>query len=121
MYMELLEELNTLGVDTSEGLDRVMEDRELYAMMLGMFLDAVREHDITPDDFDSGDMDALIQKVHTLKGVTGNLALTPLFEGYVETLGLLRAGDAARGKARYENLLPAQATIIDCIRRHQNN
>ena len=117
--MNLMEELKSMGADVEEGLDRVMGDHDLYNMMLGMFLDAVKEHAIALEDFDAGDMEGLIKKVHTLKGTTGNLALTPLFDGYTEILGLLRAGKAAEGKAGYEKLLPVQVAVIDCIRRHQ--
>lgn len=117
--MNLTEELKSLGADVQEGLDRVMGDRDLYEMMLGMFLSSVEEHSIAPEDFDAEDLGGLIKKVHTLKGITGNLALTPLFNGYTEALGLLRAGKAGEGKAAYKKLLPAQSAMIECIRRHQ--
>lgn len=42
------EELEKLGVDVDEGLDRVMGDESLYEMMLGMFLEAVEESSIEP-------------------------------------------------------------------------
>jgi len=117
--MSLIEELNTLGVDTGEGLDRVMGDKDLYTMMLGMFVDAVKTNAFTLDEFDGSDLDELIRKVHTLKGTTGNLSLTPLYNGYNEALVLLRAGQPAQAKARLEQALPAQEKILDCIKRHQ--
>lgn len=117
--MNLTEELKNLGVDVQEGLDRVMGDRDLYEMMLGMFLSAVEEHSVAPADFDAEDLDGLIKKIHALKGITGNLALTPLFDGYTKTLELLRAERPAEGRAAYEKLLPAQAAMIECIQRHQ--
>lgn len=117
--MNLTEELKSLGADVQEGLDRVMGDRDLYEMMLGMFLSAVEEHSIAPEDFDAEDLDGLIKRVHALKGITGNLALTPLFDGYTKALELLRAGKAGESRAAYEKLLPAQAAMIECIRRHQ--
>lgn len=113
--MSLMEELNALGVDTAEGLDRVMGDNDLYVMMLGMFADAIKSSNITPADFDGADLKGLTDKVHTLKGTTGNLALTPLFAAYNEALGLLRAGQAAQAKAVYEKVLPVQQKILDCI------
>lgn len=117
--MNLMEELKNLGADVQEGLDRVMGDGELYEMMLGMFLSSLEENSIAPADFDAEDLDGLIKKVHTLKGITGNLSLTQLFDGYTKTLELLRAGKAGEGRMAYEGLLPAQAAIIGCIRRHQ--
>ena len=79
--MSLLEELRTLGVDTAEGLDRVMGDSDLSEMMLGMFVDAVKNADISLDEVSGSDLDGLIRTIHTLKGTTGNLSLTPLFNG----------------------------------------
>ena len=117
--MNYLEELKSLGADVDEGLDRVMGDEDLYTMMLGMFVGNVEENAITAADFDGPDLEELIKKVHSLKGITGNLALTPLFTGYTEILGQLRAKQAAEGKAGYEKLLPVQSAILDCIRSHQ--
>ena len=116
--MSLIEDLNALGVDTAEGMDRVMGDRDLYEMMLGMFVDAIQSSNIAAADFDGGDLEDLTRKVHTLKGTTGNLALTPLFNAYNEALGLLRAGQPAQAKAVYEGMLPVQSKILDCINRH---
>lgn len=118
--MSLLEELTALGADTEEALDRIMGDTELYEMMLGMFVDNVREADISLDEFGGGNLDGLIRKIHALKGTTGNLALTPLFEGYNRSLELLRAGQPAQAKAEFERMLPVQTKILDCINRHKN-
>ena len=118
--MNLIEELNALGVDTTEALDRVMGDEDLYEMMLGMFVDALQSSPITLEEFGGGDLDDLIRKVHTLKGTTGNLSLTPLFKGYNETLVLLRGGQAGQARAEFERMLPAQAKIVDCINQHKN-
>ena len=118
--MSWIEELNALGVDTAEALDRVMGDEDLYEMMLGMFVDTLQSSPVTPEEFDGGSLDDLIRKVHTLKGTTGNLSLTPLFNGYNETLGLLRGGQIGPARAEFERMLPIQAKIVDCINQHKN-
>ena len=97
--MNLMEQLKGLGVNVTEGMDRVMGDASLYEMMLGMFVDSVRDNPISAGDFDGADLDGLIKRVHTLKGMTGNLSLTPLFNGYNEALVLLRAGKPAEARA----------------------
>lgn len=117
--MSFMEELKSLGADVDEGLDRVMGDEDLYTMMLGMLQGTLEENHIELEDFDGGDLEELIKKVHSMKGITGNLALTPLFTGYTEILGQLRAGQAKQGKAGYEKLLPVQTAILDCIQRNQ--
>lgn len=117
--MALLDELRTLGVNVDEGLDRVMGDKDLYEMMLGMFLDSVRDNPVNSADFDAADLDALIKRIHMLKGVTGNLSITPLFNSYTESLGLLRAGKPQEAKKIYAKLAPVQEEIISCINRNK--
>ena len=117
--MSMIDELKGLGVDVNEGLDRVMGDTSLYEMMLGMFIGSVNDTSITPADFEESDLDPLIKKIHMLKGVTGNLAITPLFTTYTEVLGLLRNGQAKEARAGYEKLVPVQSAIVDCIKRYQ--
>ncbi len=79
--MGLFDELKELGVDVNEGLERVMDDESLYETMLGMFVDKVGSDRIELKDFDAESLDELIGRVHMLKGLTGNLAMTPLFNG----------------------------------------
>ena len=116
--MDLISELKNLGVDVNEGLERVMGDNSLYEMMLGMFIGSVNDNPVNPSDFDAGSVDALIERIHMLKGVTGNLAITPLFNSYTDTLGLLRTGKTAEAKTMFEQMIPLQAQIVDCINSH---
>ena len=118
--MSLLEDLSMLGVDTEEAMDRVMGDQDLYEMMLGMFVDGLQSSIISLSEFDSDNIDELIKKVHTLKGTTGNLSLTDLFNRYNKTLVLLRAGQTGMARAEFEQLLPIQKEIVDCINKHKN-
>ena len=118
--MAMMEELKGLGVDVDEGMERVMGDADLYEMMLGMFLDSIRDNPVASEDFDGSDLDALIKRVHTLKGITGNLAITPLFDGYTESLGLLRDNRPKEAKAIFARILPVQTDIIACINRYRN-
>ena len=118
--MDLLTELEGLGVNVKEGMERVMDDKDLYTMMLDMFVTAIETTPIQPEDFDGGTLDDLIGKIHTLKGTTGNLSIQPLFTRYTQSLTLLREGKPAEAKAAYQELLPIQGQILECIRKHQN-
>ena len=115
----MIEELKSMGVNVDEALDRVMGDTDLYGMMLGMFLSSLAENPVEPGDFDGGNLDDVIRRVHTLKGVTGNLGITPLFNGYNEMLGQLRGGQAREAKATFERIQPIQTKVVECIKRHQ--
>lgn len=118
--MNLFEELKDLGVDVTEGLERVMDDESLYETMLGMYIDRVNANPIAMEDFDGEDLEALIARVHMLKGLTGNLAMKPLFAGYMQMLDLLRTDRPKEAKKEYEQILPVQTAIIDCIKRHMS-
>lgn len=118
--MSLFAELKELGVNVEEGLERVMDDEPLYETMLGMFLEKVNTNPIKIEDFASKDLDTLIERVHILKGLTGNLAMTPLFEGYEKALVFLRTDRAGDAMKEYEGLLPTQTAIIECIKRYVN-
>jgi len=116
--MGMMDELRAMGMAVDEGLDRVMGATDLYEMMLGMFVDSVRDNPIHAEEFDGNDLEELIKKVHAIKGVTGNLSLTPLYEGYNQSLNLLRKGNPSEAKAAYEKLRPVQEEVIACIKRH---
>lgn len=118
--MSFFEELKELGVNVNEGLERVMDDEPLYETMLGMFIDKVNSNPIKLEDFDAKDLDELIGRVHILKGLTGNLAITPLFDGYMQVLDLLRTNHAGEALKEYQRILPAQAAIIECIKGYIN-
>ncbi len=118
--MSFFEELKSLGVNVEEGLERVMDDEPLYETMLGMYVDKVDSTPIAMEDFDAENLDTLIGRVHILKGLTGNLAMTPLFAGYMQTLNLLRTGYAKEAAEEYKRILPAQRAIIDCIKRNMD-
>ena len=117
--MTFLQELESLGVDVQEGLDRVMNDESLYVMMCGMFVDSVQSSPISLEEFDGASLEELTGKIHALKGTTGNLSLTPLFTRYEKSLTLLRANQPAEAKAVYQELLPLQDQILACIKRSQ--
>lgn len=89
--MLTMEKLISYGADTEAGLQRCMNNEAFYLQLIGMILKepsfdkleaAVADHDLK----------AAFEAAHALKGVTGNLALTPLYEPVVEITELLRAG-----------------------------
>lgn len=67
-------------------LDELSEDENIAAMK------AARER---------GDADAFSAAVHALKGLSGNLGLTPLYEKCTELMAALRAGDTASADRLY--------------------
>lgn len=98
----------------------MLDDEPLYETMLGMYIDKVNSNPIAMEDFDADNLDTLIGRVHILKGLTGNLAMTPLFGGYLQMLDFLRTDRPKEAAEEYERILPIQAAIVDCIKRHRS-
>ncbi len=115
--MEFLDELQMLGVDVDEGVDRLMGNTDLYERMLIKFADMLKETPVT-DDFNNDNCAETIQSIHALKGAAGNLSIRPLYEAYTKIVNLLRAGEILQAKDEIRRILPAQENIVECIRRH---
>ena len=105
--MDLIAELEGLGVNTSEALSRFMNNKALYA----------READVS-SHFKAKDYDTAVASAHTLKGVTGNLSLTPLYAAYTDIVALLRGGQPEKAEAILEEILPTEEKIIACIEKN---
>mgnify|MGYP002627413296 CR=1 FL=1 len=76
--MLTIAKLQEYGVNTKEGLARCMNMEKFYFRMLGMGL--------KNDSFDKleksladGNLEEAFEQAHALKGVVGNLAITPIF------------------------------------------
>lgn len=115
--MTLLEELKDLGVDIEGGLKRLGGNEKLYTRLMGSFLKTIEANSVRPD-FDAADCTEAIEKAHAIKGTSGNLSITPLYEAYTEILNLLRGGQPEDARRLLEEILPQQEKIIDCIKKH---
>ena len=117
--MGLLDELRLLGANVDEAVERMMGNEAFYQKMLGKF-PAMFESTALSTDFDGSDCGPAIEKAHTLKGVTGNLSLTPLYEAYTEITNLLRAGEVEPARELLIGIQPVQEKIVACIKKHCN-
>lgn len=116
--MSLLTELKEMGVNTDEALARFMNNSAFYERMLGKFV-ANAESTEVMSFIDSGDFEQAEKNAHTLKGVTGNLSLTPLFKGYDGVVSAIRSGDFTAAKQIMSDTLPVQEKILDCIKKYK--
>lgn len=117
--MSLFDELKDLGVNIEEGKKRLMGNESLYERMLGTFVKMMNDTSIEPGDFDCDDCTEMIEKTHAIKGASGNLSLTPVYEAYTKIVDLLRQNKPAEAKVIYEEVLPVQTEIIRCIEKNQ--
>jgi HPt (histidine-containing phosphotransfer) domain-containing protein len=103
---EKLNKLKNWGCDINGALERFLNDKDLYCECLLMFVE--------DDNFKSlklhiNDEDKKVpfSYVHTLKGVAGNLGLSPLFESLSELCDALRVDDYYVNSGLYER------TVVD--------
>ncbi|MDR1178959.1 MAG: Hpt domain-containing protein [Spirochaetales bacterium] len=78
-------------IDLKTGLGRVRGNAVIYKKMLGMFLDS-KEFAAFDEALAAGDYQKAADVAHAIKGLTGNLALTPLFEESTSLMNQLRGG-----------------------------
>ena len=112
--MDILEELRELGADIDEGLERFMKNEELYKRMLAKLPSNIEKLEILPF-IEAGDNQTALSNAHTLKGVTGNLSLAPLFKAYTDIVALFRADKPEEAKALMLEIIPVQDKIVACI------
>lgn len=117
--MNLLDELRALGVDVDDGLKRVMGNEKLYTRLLGSFVKMIKGSEV-PLDFDASDCTEAIEKAHAIKGTSGNLSLTPIYNSYNEILTLLRTGKPEEARELLKKIVPVQNEIVACIEKNMN-
>lgn len=85
-----IENLKMYGADVEDGLGRCMNNEGFYLKLVERSL-----QDASFDDLETaiheGDLDKAFEVAHSLKGVMGNLALTPIYNPVVEITELLRS------------------------------
>jgi hypothetical protein len=99
-----IEALKNLGANTEEGLERCMGMEDFYIEMIELGLSDERFQQLGPC-LESGNVEEAFEVVHALKGVIGNLALTPLYETICEITEHLRAKEDIDYKPLYDKLL----------------
>ncbi|MCI9463465.1 MAG: Hpt domain-containing protein [Lachnospiraceae bacterium] len=115
--MSLFEDLKALDVDVDGGLKRINGNEKLYTKLLGSFVKSINTYHVETD-FDGNDYEDVIEKTHAIKGVSGNLSITPVYESYTKIVDLLRTGKPEEARAILEQILPVQAQIVECIEKY---
>ena len=89
--MLTLDSLRAWGADVDDGMKRCMNNEAFY---LRLIVKAMQETscDDLKQAVENGDLTRGFEIAHALKGVTGNLALTPIDKPVREITELLRAG-----------------------------
>ena len=99
-----IDRLKELGANVEEGLERCMGMEDFYIEMVELGLSDERFEELGPT-LEAGNLENAFEQVHALKGVIGNLALTPLYETVCELTEHLRAKEQIDYKPLYDKLI----------------
>ncbi len=102
--MITIEELKNLGADVQTGLARCVGKEDLYLKLVSMGLGDVKFEELETA-LQTQNLDKAFELCHALKGVIGNLALTPMFEALSSLTEKLRNHEAADYSAMYLDIM----------------
>ena len=85
-----IDALKNYGANVEEGLGRCMGNETLFLRLVSI-IPSEKNFVLLKENIEANDLVSAFEAAHALKGITGNLALTPLYEPIVEITELLRA------------------------------
>lgn len=88
--MATIDDLKAYGANTEAALSRLMGNGDFYLKLIPKVFED-RNFDALSESIAAKDLDKAFEAAHSLKGVLGNLELTPLLKPVVEITELLRA------------------------------
>lgn len=109
-------ELESLGVNITETMQRFMNNEDLYLRILRKF-PADTSFASAVQAKDAGDDENAEMHIHTLKGVSSNLGLTPITEITAEMMQEFRKGQAKNAYARFDELSRKCTEFVNIIQQ----
>jgi len=109
--MMTIDALQQFGANTREGLGRCMNNEAFYLRLVNISLNDASFEKLEAAVKD-GDRKAAFEAAHALKGVMGNLSLTPLYEAVSEMTELLRADKDADYPALLDDILQKRGALL---------
>lgn len=106
-----IEKLRELGANVDEGLERCMGMEDFYLEMIELGLSDER-FEALGKALEEGNLDRAFEDAHALKGVVGNLALTPLYETVSEITENLRTKVQTDYEVIYKKILSQREAFL---------
>mgnify|MGYP003585493441 CR=1 FL=1 len=100
----LYNQLTNWGADVSKARERLLEDDELYVSCLIKFAED-ENFALLDSCMEKGDLKGAFDHAHAIKGVAGNLGLTPLFNAASQLVEPLRNGAAQSLGCKLEEVM----------------
>ncbi len=114
---ESLSACEACGIDTKEGIERFMDQEALFLKFLLRFLEDDGMQQLV-DSFEKKEVEDCFHAAHSLKALTGNLAITCMYEPLKPLVEILRSGqlpeeeDVFTLKQKYEQVI----ATLQCIK-----
>ena len=106
------------GVDWSAGIERMMGNEVLYRKLLATFADTYRDADMRIwEALATGERQTAREELHTLKGVTANLALVPLADLVRQAEQAVKNDDTANEAACMTAMCRELASVIKTLKK----
>ena len=109
--MLTIENLKKFGADVTEGVSRCLNDESFYIELVKSVIPDTRIDELE-GFIDAKDFDKAFEVAHALKGMYGNISITPIYEPICEITELLRdrkdvdySGFLAKAKEQKEKLV----------------
>ena len=109
--MLTIDALRQYGANTQEGLSRCMNNEAFYLRVVGMSLDDPNFEKLS-SAIEKDDRKEAFEAAHALKGVLGNLALTPAYDLAAEVTELLRSSEEADYPSYLDRILEQRDTLL---------
>lgn len=110
-----IEKLREWGCDINGALERFLNDQDLFNECLLMFVEDDNIEELSRHINDENQQVPFVI-VHTLKGVSGNLGLTPLYESLVVLCESLRNNKYDKNSGEYEIVDNNIKTFLEIMR-----
>ena len=103
-------ELKSAGADVETGLSRCVGNEALYLKLVNMGLGDAKFEELGTA-LDSGDLTKAFELCHALKGVIGNLAITPLYDALSDMTEKLRNHQDTDYTSLYSKIINIRSKI----------
>lgn len=111
---EIIDALVKKGCHVREELSRFLNDENFYVTCLKMVPDDPSFEELGTA-LKAQDLKAAFEKAHALKGLLGNMALTPMYEIACAIVEPLRIGKTDQVQENYEKLLIELQELKDIL------
>ena len=109
--MMTVESLKAAGANVEEGLARCLNKEDFYLKMVNMGL-TNQNFQLLGPALEAKDFDRAFELCHSLKGVIGNLSLTPLYDLICQLTEMLRSKTDTDYTGLYSQIMTMQEKLL---------